>query len=257
MMKHLLFAALLSLLGISALNAAKTKRPLRDELAERQISSGYRLADVYGGNAYVVSVDTRTLKAIRLKDPQKLSSVECSSADGRYFIFHKNGGIWLRDTKSNETKQVEAEGQYSTQCFSPKEKFVYSTGTMVRVYDVAEMKSADVGAGGPFPSWSPDGKWLGFDDGKHFVLLNPTTGNRRRLFSTKDLAGPVWSPDSRYLTYTKTGGNSGGFLLWGIKCVEPYRVWVWRVEDNEHDWVQQICKPGRAFMWIKDSEFLQ
>jgi len=48
----------------------------------------------------------------------------------------------------------------------------------------------------------------------------------------------------------------GGFLFWGIKCIEPYRVWVWRVEDDAHDWVQEICKPGRGFTWVKNSELV-
>ena len=127
---------------------------------------------------------------------------------------------------------------------------------MIKVYDVVTKKSTDVGEGESFPTWSPDGQWLGFDDGKHYVLLNQKMGSRKKLFSTKDSAGPGWSPDSQYLTYTKPGGSTGGFLFWGIKCIEPYRVWVWRVEDDEHDWVQQICKPRRAFTWIKDSELL-
>jgi hypothetical protein len=48
----------------------------------------------------------------------------------------------------------------------------------------------------------------------------------------------------------------GGFLFWGIKCIEPYRVWVWRVEDDVRDWVQEICKPGRGFTWVKNSDLL-
>jgi hypothetical protein len=173
-----ILTVLLSLLGIVSLNARTTKQPLRDELAEQLRSSGYSLADVYGGDAYVVSVDNRTLKAAKLKDPVKPSPVECSSSEGRYFVFHKNGGIWLRDTKSHEVKQVEAEGQYSTQCFSPEGKFVYSTGKMIRVYNLSKMKSTDVEEGGSFPTGSPDGKWLGFDDGKHYVSLNQPTGSR-------------------------------------------------------------------------------
>lgn len=251
-----LLAVLLSLLGIVAVSATGTKRAFRDELAEQLRSSGYSLADVYRGDAYVVSVDGRTAKKTKLKDPEKLASVECSSPEGRYFVFHKNGGIWIRDNKSQEVQQVETEGQYSRQCFSPEGKFVYSVGKMVRVYNLAEKKSTDVGEGGSFPTWSPNGKWLGFDDGKHYVLLNQTTRIRKKLFSTKDSAGPDWSPDSQYLTYTKVGGSMGGFLFWGIKCIEPYRVWVWRIEDDEHDWVQQICKPGRGFTWINNSEFL-
>lgn len=256
-MKRIVSAVLLCLIGIVALNAKNTNQSLRAELAERQRLLGYSLVDPWAANGevYVVSVEGRTLAKVIAKDIQKLTSRECSSPEGRNSVFYKNA-IWLRDNVSGETKQVENErGEFSRQCFSPQGKFVYSTGKTVKIYDLASGKSADVGVG-TYPTWSPDGKWLGFDDGKHYVLLDPQTGIRKRLFGTKYGAGVHWSPDSRYLTYTQLGGSTGGFLFWGIKCIEPYRVWVWRVEDDEHDWVQQICKPGRAFMWINNSELL-
>jgi hypothetical protein len=255
-MKRLALAVLLCLLGIVALNAKNTKRPLRVQLAERQHSLGYSLVDTWGsrGEVYVVSVEDRTWTKAKVKDIQKLTSQQCSSPEGRYSVFYKNA-IWLRDNESGETKQVETEGEFSTQCFSPEGKFVYSTGKTVRIYDLTRGKSTDVGEGS-YPTWSPDGKWLGFDNGKRYVLLHLQTGNRKRLFSTKYGAGVDWSPDSRYLTYTELGGSTGGFLFWSIKCIEPYRVWVWRVEDDAHDWVQDICKPGRSFTWVKNSDLL-
>ena len=188
-----------------------------------------------------------------MKGNQKPESAECSSPDGRYLVLHKNGGLWVQDNESGETRMVEAEGQYSAQCFSPEGKFAYSTGESVRVFELANKKSTEVGRGA-FPTWSRDGKWLGFDDGKHYILLNPTTGIRRRLFSTKGTGGPLWSPDSRFLTYTSPGGSMGGFLFWGIKCIEPYKVWVWRVKDGAHDWVDQVCKPGFPLSWVNNSE---
>jgi hypothetical protein len=257
-MKRLILAALLSFLGTVALHARDAKQSLRVELAYQQHSFGYSLVDGWAGQVYVVSVEDRTAKRVKARDIQKFDSVQCSSPEGRYSVFHKNG-LWLRDNESGEALQVEAEGQFSTQCFSPEGRFVYSAGKIVRVYDLAKKKSMDVGKGyyaGFYPTWSPDGEWLGFDDGKHYVLLNPKTGTRRKLFSTKDATGAEWSPDSRYLTYTKPGGSMGGFLFWGIKCIEPYRVWVWRVEDDAHDWVQEICKPGRGFTWVKNSDLL-
>ncbi len=253
-MKHLILVVLLSLLGILALDARDAKQSLRVELGKQQHSLGYSLVDGWAGRVYVVSVEDRTEKRAKVRDAQKLDSAQCSSPEGRYSVFFKNA-IWLRDNGSGETQQVETEGEFSMQCFSAEGKFVYSTGKTVRIYDLARRKSTDVGEG-RYPTWSPDGKWLGFDDGKHYVLLDLQTGNRKRLFGTKYGADVDWSPDSRYLTYTELGGSTGGFLFWGIKCVEPYRVWVWRVEDNAHDWVQQICKPGRTFIWVKNSDLL-
>jgi len=254
-MKRFTLAALFSFLGIVVLHSGEAKQSLRPELAREQHLLGYSLVDWWAGKVYVVSVKERTAKLAIVRNAQKVDSAECSSPKGRYSVFHKNG-LWLRNNESGEALQIEAGGQFSTQCFSPEGSFVYSSGKMMRIYDLAKKNRMDLGEGGPYPTWSPDGKWLGFDDGNRYTLLDLKTGTRRKLFSTKNSAGPDWSPDSRYLTYTKPGGSMGGFLFWGIKCIEPYRVWVWRVEDNAHDWVQQICKPGRGFMWVRNSDLL-
>jgi hypothetical protein len=254
-MKRLILAVSLGLLGIVALDAGDAKQLLRVELSKQEHSAGYSLVDGWAGHVYVVSVEDRTRKEAKARDIREFNSAECSSPEGRYSVFHKNG-LWLRDNESGEALQIEAEGQFSTQCFSPEGRFVYSSRKIMKIYDVAKKNRTDIGQGDSYPTWSPDGKWLGFNDGKHYTLLDLKTGTRKKLFGTKDSAGPDWSPDSRYLTYTKPGGSIGGFLFWGIKCIEPYRVWVWRVEDDAHDWVQQICKPGRGFMWVRNSDLL-
>ena len=254
-MKLLIRAVLLSLLAIVAPHASDRRQSLRVELASQQHSLGYSLVDGWAGQVYVVSVEDRTTKRAKARNVRNLDFVDCSSPEGRYSVFHKDG-LWLRDNQSGEALQIEAEGQFSSQCFSPEGKFVYSSAKTIKIYDLATKKRIDVGEGEPYPTYSPNGKWLAFDEGTRYVLLDLKTGTRKKLFSTKDSSGPNWSPDSRYLTYTKPGGSTGGFLFWGIKCIEPYRVWVWRVEDDTHDWVQQICKPGRSFIWMKNSDLL-
>ena len=251
-MKCVTLALLLSLLGTCTLKAQDGKQPLRSELAKQERSMGYALVDDWGG-VYVVSPEDRGGRRAKAKDPEKLKSTECASPEGRYSVFYNNA-VWLRDNQSGQVQEL-GEGKFSTQCYSPDGRFVYSSGKTIKVYDVTKKTSMDVGEGEEYPTWSPDGKWLGFGHDKHYVLLNLSTGTRRKLFRT-DWATAYWSPDSRYLTYTKLGGSSGGFLFWGIKCIEPYRVWVWRVQDGAHDWVQQICKPGRTFMWVRTSDLL-
>jgi WD40 repeat protein len=235
--------------------AAKDTKPLRVDLAEQQRVSGYSLIDTWGsrgGEVRIVSVEHRTVTETKVKNIQDLTSSECSSRERRYSVFHKNG-IWLRDKQSGEAEEIETEGDFSTQCFSPDLKFVYFSGGRIRIYDLKLKKSTDIAKENDrtWPTWSPNGKWLGFDDGKRYALFDLETGKRRKLF--KYSSGVYWSPDSRYLTYTAPGGSTGGFLFWGIQCIEPYHVWVWRVEDGAHDWVQQICKPGYSFKWVENS----
>ena len=235
--------------------AAKDTKPLRLDLAERQRTSGYSLISTWAsksGEVRVVSAKHRTATDTKVKNIQNLTSTECSSREGRYSVFYKNG-VWLRDNQLGETEEIEPEGDFSTQCFSPDLNFVYFSGGKIRIYDLKLKKSTEIAEKNDrtWPTWSPNGRWLGFNDGKRYAILDLETGKRKKLF--KYTSGVYWSPDSRYLTYTSPGGSMGGFLFWGIQCIEPYHVWVWRVEDGAHDWVQQICKPGYSFMWVENS----
>lgn len=103
---------------------------------------------------------------------------------------------------------------------------------------------------------SPDGKWSVLQEGEFYVLLDRHTQTSKKLFPSKDAFGVRWSPDSRYFSYVKPGGNGLRPKFWEIGCPDSYRVWVWRIEDGEHDWVYQICKPGRPMVWIMNSDLL-
>lgn len=254
--------------SIAAAGAKDAKQSLRTELAESARSGGYSLADEEwwnggkDGKLDAVNFEDRTARKIKLKFPAPHGLPACASRSERYEInFHPDDGIWLSDDNSGKTERIDKAGFVSKQCFSPDDaKFVFSSGGMVKIYEQTTTKSVDVAAGSD-PTWSPDGKWIGFNDGRHYVLMDLQTKTETQLFRTKETLltfahgfGVRWSPDSKYVTYTETGGSTGGFLIFGLKCPEPWRIWVWRVADGAHDWVYQICKPPRLFWWVKDSE---
>src|SRR5690242_14700395 len=125
--------------------AAKDTKPLRVDLAEQQRVSGYSLIATWGsrgGEVRIVSVEDRTVTETKVKNIQELTSTECASRERRYSVFYKNG-IWLRDNQSGETEEIEPEGDFSTQCFSPDLKFVYFSGGRIRIYNVKLKKSTD------------------------------------------------------------------------------------------------------------------
>jgi len=254
-MKPLGLTIVVGLFGFVGTTTTDVKQTLRAELAEHQRASGYSLVDAgWAGEVQIVSLENRTETKVQPKNVQEFTSTECVSAKGRYSLSYQ-GGIALRDKQSGETQQIDSAVWFSKQCFSPEDKFVYSTRHTIRIYDLAKKQSTDA-ASGDYPSWSPDGKWISFDSGKDLTILNPESGSRRALFRTNRRTDSIWSPDSRYLTYTKLGGNGLGLgVIFGrTNCPESYRVWVWRLEDGAHDWVQQICKPGRTFVWVKTSD---
>jgi tricorn protease len=84
------------------------------------------------------------------------------------------------------------------------------------------------------PTWSPDGKFIAFVDNKVYVkVLEVATGNIRTI----DTGGiniergnmrPQWSPDSKWLSYSKTGTNMFR------------RIYVWSADSNQ---VQPVTNP--------------
>lgn len=195
-MKWLISTALVCLLGHVALGAQDEKQCLRIEPARQQRVSGYVLVDVlqdFEVQVHAVSPQDRTWTTASAKGIQKLTSARCI-LNGEHYSLSRKNGLALRDNETGTMQEIDAQGQCSDQCFSPDRKIVYTAGKMVRVYDLAAKKSEDV-AEGPHPSWSPDGKWLGFDDGKRYVLKDSKTGTRKKLFSTKNSTGVNGSPD--------------------------------------------------------------
>ncbi len=252
----------------AAASGANERRQLREDVAEHARSERYSLVDAeWHKNANdtwdAINFEDRTSRQVKLKYGITNGMPACASHRGRYEIrFHSDDGIWLSDGDSGRSERIAGDGFVSRQCFSPdNSRFVFSSAMArkVRIYDLETRKSEELDTGTD-ATWSPDGKRIGFDDGKHYVLMNLQTREKSELFKTASTSkfpnafGALWSPDFRYLTYTQTGGSTGGFLIFGMKCPEPWRVWVWRVEDGAHDWVYQTCKPPRLFRWIRDSE---
>jgi hypothetical protein len=160
------------------------------------------------GEVNVVAFADRTFTKARLAENQELlerASGECVLREKRY---SPGAGIW-RTQEEPETDQTDMEDRYPRRCFSADQRrVVYSKDGWVRIYDTVTktLSNLEFGHGA---SWSPDGKLIGFSDGKNYILLDWKTGSRTKLFSTKDTTTAEWSPDSRYLTYTKAGGSPG------------------------------------------------
>jgi Tol biopolymer transport system component len=54
--------------------------------------------------------------------------------------------------------------------------------------------------------WSPDGKWIAYDDGDRLYLVRPDGRNRRVVPTAKYPTGAVFSPDGKALAYAARDG---------------------------------------------------
>lgn len=70
-------------------------------------------------------------------------------------------------------------------------------------------------AGGLFPAWSPDGRWIAYSNGSGINLVRPDGSGRRPLGVPGECS--VWSPDGSELMFCSNGVNRGeGVDNWDV-----------------------------------------
>lgn len=133
-----------------------------------------------GTNLYLFDLNKKTNK--QLTDNNGINTSASFSPDGSKMVYvsDKNGSrkLYVKDINTNEEKLI-------------------SSGT--GIYDK--------------PSWSPDGRLIAFIKmikGTFFVGIMTADGDAERLLMSSYLVeGIKWSPNSRYLIYTKQIGPFG------------------------------------------------
>jgi len=120
--------------------------------------------------------------ATRLTNQRSIDTTPSYSPDGEQIVFcsDRNGSqkLYIMDADgSNSKKLTKTRGQYSK------------------------------------PAWSPDGKLIAFvkiDQGQFSIgVINPDGENERMLVTSYMVEGVRWSPNGRYLIYSKQRGPYG------------------------------------------------
>ena len=74
------------------------------------------------------------------------------------------------------------------------------------------------------PSWSPDGKLISFvkmEKGEFYIgLMTPNGDNERNIMNAYLIEGIKWSPNGRYLIYSKQKGPFGKDSIPGIYIID-------------------------------------
>ncbi len=91
------------------------------------------------------------------------------------------------------------------------------------------------------PRWSPDGKWIAFQEGdglRYDIFVVPLTGGEARKLTNERniIRGLTWLPDSSAIVYSSSGGSTIPYLppmtLWEVKLdgglprqISPAEAW--------------------------------
>jgi TolB protein len=86
-------------------------------------------------------------------------------------------------------------------------------------------------AGGLFPAWSPDGRWIAYSNGAGINLVCPDGSGRRPLGVAGECS--VWSPDGSELMFCSNGINRGeGVDNWDVFVMDADGTHVRRLTSN-------------------------
>jgi len=131
-------------------------------------------------------------------------------------IVDKNSDIYELNIQNNEARRLTKDkGIDTTPSYSPDGRFITfvsdrSGRQNIYVMDSKGLSLANISNGGGHyskPVWSPDGRQLAFtkvQNGRfHIGVMSPNGQNEKILTSAYVAEGAKWSPNGRYLIYSK------------------------------------------------------
>lgn len=160
--------------------------------------------------------------------------------DGSALVYVKEGSLYWLDWETKRTRTVLEDHRpavrdgriYTTPQFSPDgAQLVYQNADdEVVIYDLSSQAGRVIGQGS-VPTWSPDGAtivWFDLSSRDQVMAYDVATEETEVLFETSFGLPLIWTPDSRYLVWSRRYANS---IYGDLK--------VYRLEDGQVGEVHQ------------------
>lgn len=98
-----------------------------------------------------------------------------------------------------------------------------SSSDQIKIIDLAVGKSRTID-NGQFPTWSPNGRYITYqNEAMNHVLYDVQTNEKTFILKGGSVSGSlVWSPDSRYLAYSKLSGGPWSWLSGALSASDSY-----------------------------------
>ena len=89
---------------------------------------------------------------------------------------------------------------------------------------------------GEFPTWSPDGQWIAFEDGLEIMKVSREGGLAEVVVEELgDVADPAWSPDGKWIAFV-LAGQYPVYSIWVTDARGPEFGLIQVTDDNEEDY---------------------